>query len=161
MASYTPNVNLKKPADGDAYDIADANGNMDAIDTAIGSLRESVSQIGDRKISDLSSSQPIANSTSTALGSISLEAGVWIVVANAWFASNSTGHRYVRLSDVSGNANAGEGCSSSSAMASGNLSLCAVRTFDLSSTTSIYLNVWQNSGIMLNCGGFITAVRVK
>lgn len=42
MASYTPNVNLKKPADGDAYDIADANGNMDAIDTAIGSLRESV-----------------------------------------------------------------------------------------------------------------------
>lgn len=44
MASYTPNINLKKPADGDAYDIADANGNMDAIDTAIGSLRESVNQ---------------------------------------------------------------------------------------------------------------------
>lgn len=44
MASYTPNINLKKPADGDAYDIADANGNMDAIDTAIGSLRESVSR---------------------------------------------------------------------------------------------------------------------
>jgi hypothetical protein len=43
MASYTPNLNLKKPADGDAYDIADENGNMDKIDTAVQSLRESVS----------------------------------------------------------------------------------------------------------------------
>lgn len=35
MASYTPNYNLKKPADADSYDIADANGNMDIIDGAL------------------------------------------------------------------------------------------------------------------------------
>lgn len=38
MASYTPNYNLKKPADGDYYDIADDNGNMDKIDTALNTL---------------------------------------------------------------------------------------------------------------------------
>lgn len=38
MASYTPNYNLKKPADADSYDIADANGNMDLIDSALKTL---------------------------------------------------------------------------------------------------------------------------
>lgn len=38
MASYTPNYNLKKPADADSYDIADHNGNMDKIDTALNTL---------------------------------------------------------------------------------------------------------------------------
>ena len=38
MASYTPNYNLKKPADSDSYDIADENGNMDIIDAALNTL---------------------------------------------------------------------------------------------------------------------------
>ena len=35
MATYTSNYNLKKPASSDTVDIADINGNMDIIDTAI------------------------------------------------------------------------------------------------------------------------------
>jgi len=35
MATYTTNLNLKKPATTDLVSIADINGNMDAIDTAI------------------------------------------------------------------------------------------------------------------------------
>lgn len=42
MASYTPNYNLKKPADGDYYDIADDNGNMDKIDTALNTLNNKI-----------------------------------------------------------------------------------------------------------------------
>lgn len=42
MASYTPNYNLKKPADADSYDIADANGNMDIIDGALNTLNNQV-----------------------------------------------------------------------------------------------------------------------
>lgn len=38
MASYTPNYNLKKPADSDSYDIADHNGNMDKIDAVLYTL---------------------------------------------------------------------------------------------------------------------------
>lgn len=36
MATYTTNLNLKKPATSDYVSIADINDNMDAIDTAIG-----------------------------------------------------------------------------------------------------------------------------
>lgn len=36
MATYTSNINLKKPAGGDKIRIADINGNMDNIDAAVG-----------------------------------------------------------------------------------------------------------------------------
>lgn len=42
MATYTPNYNLKKPADSDSYDIADANGNMDIIDGALNTLNNQI-----------------------------------------------------------------------------------------------------------------------
>jgi len=64
MASYTPNLNLKKPADGDAYDIADENGNMDKIDTAVQSLRESVSSL----IKEAESNTNIENGATIASG---------------------------------------------------------------------------------------------
>ena len=35
MATYTPNLNLKKPATTDLVSIADINGNMDTLDTAV------------------------------------------------------------------------------------------------------------------------------
>ena len=46
MASYTPNYNLKKPADSDSYDIADHNGNMDKIDTALNTLNSKIATFG-------------------------------------------------------------------------------------------------------------------
>ena len=45
MASYTPNYNLKKPADSDYYDIADDNGNMDKIDTALNTLNSNITRL--------------------------------------------------------------------------------------------------------------------
>lgn len=45
MSSQTTNLNLVKPADGEAADISVINGNMDTIDTAVGDLRESVSHM--------------------------------------------------------------------------------------------------------------------
>lgn len=35
MATYTPNLNLKKPGVNDAVDIADINGNMDTLDQVV------------------------------------------------------------------------------------------------------------------------------
>ena len=46
MASYTPNLNLKKPAATDAADIADINGNMDLIDAAVSAILGSVYPVG-------------------------------------------------------------------------------------------------------------------
>ena len=45
MASYTPNLNLIKPADADRYDVANDNGNMDKIDAAYGTLNSKVTAI--------------------------------------------------------------------------------------------------------------------
>ena len=46
MASYTPNLNLKKPAATDAADIADINGNMDLIDAAVSAILGTVYPVG-------------------------------------------------------------------------------------------------------------------
>lgn len=46
MASYTPNYNLKKPAQDDFFDVDDFNGNSDIIDTALnGKLNTDFSNI--------------------------------------------------------------------------------------------------------------------
>ena len=42
MASYTTNLNLKKPSGSEAVAIGDINGNMDTIDTAYGTLNGNI-----------------------------------------------------------------------------------------------------------------------
>lgn len=46
MATYTTNLNLKKPAASDAADIADINGNMDLIDAAVSAILGNVYPVG-------------------------------------------------------------------------------------------------------------------
>lgn len=48
MATYTTNYNLKKPATGDFYDIADFNNNADAVDSAMKDIADDHSEhLGD------------------------------------------------------------------------------------------------------------------
>lgn len=42
MASYTPNYNLKKPAQDDFFDVDDFNGNTDILDTTIKNISDSI-----------------------------------------------------------------------------------------------------------------------
>lgn len=42
MASYTPNINLKKPTTSEMYNVLDWNDNSDKIDTAIGNLNSQI-----------------------------------------------------------------------------------------------------------------------
>ena len=68
MASYTPNLNLIKPADVDSYDVANDNGNMDKIDAAYASLNSNINPYGTKYIRgkfDVSSGSP-----TTVLGKI-------------------------------------------------------------------------------------------
>ena len=44
MASYTTNLNLKKPAGSENVAIGDINNNMDAIDTAYGEMDNKIKQ---------------------------------------------------------------------------------------------------------------------
>ena len=104
-----------------------------------------------------------ATSTGKSIGSVSLAAGTWIVVGTAWFAANATGRRYVKLSPTSGDIGTGQAFAalSPSGFSSGNPATTVVRVVELSATTSIHLNVWQNSGGNLNAAGYIAALRIK
>lgn len=42
MATYTSNLNLKKPAANENVNIADINGNMNLIDSAVGNLQSAI-----------------------------------------------------------------------------------------------------------------------
>lgn len=46
MATYTPNLNLKKPATTDLVSIADLNGNMDALDMAVAGKQDTIPTTG-------------------------------------------------------------------------------------------------------------------
>lgn len=45
MASYTDNLHLKKPARTENYNVADANGNMDIIDVAVGDVKGTINNL--------------------------------------------------------------------------------------------------------------------
>lgn len=45
MATYTENLNLKKPAETDFVDVADINENMEAIDHAIASNEQKIAVV--------------------------------------------------------------------------------------------------------------------
>ena len=89
MASYTPNYNLKKPADADSYDIADANGNMDLIDAALHSQNEAIANLNGSKAITVSDYNDLittgvykAEATSNALHAPNpVSPGSWYVVS--------------------------------------------------------------------------------
>ena len=105
------------------------------------------SAIGTIKETWLSSAKSVANSTSTALCSLSLEAGVWVVTGLTRAGANATGLRIMNIAAESGNGayeivmNAVNGTFTQ---------LHQVKIFKFSSTTTIYLNVIQTSGGALN-----------
>ena len=45
MATYTTNLNLKKPAGSENVSIGDINNNMDTIDSAVGTLNDQIASI--------------------------------------------------------------------------------------------------------------------
>ena len=53
MATYTTNLNLKKPTTSEMYNVLDWNDNLDKIDTAVGTLN---SQLGGLQIIQLTKS---------------------------------------------------------------------------------------------------------
>lgn len=88
MASYTPNYNLKKPADSDYYDIADDNGNMDKIDTALNTLNSKINKLRDvETASDLNTlgETRIAYTNANTANS----PGQWYVISS-YYGSSST-----------------------------------------------------------------------
>ena len=50
MATYTTNLNLKKPAGSENVSIGDINNNMDTIDSAVGTLSDQIARQQERML---------------------------------------------------------------------------------------------------------------
>lgn len=106
----------------------------------------------------------IATTTNKALGNIALAAGSYIIFGKAKFASNATGRRAFGISTVA-NDDADSGINRmlvvNAAPVTGaptELSVTGVAT--LSSASTIYLNVYQNSGSSLTISGGLYAYKL-
>lgn len=123
------------------------------------------SPIGTVKYAQLTSNKSVPNNTGTMLTSISLEAGVWVIVCGVRWATNNNGYRRMNLATVSGATDIqyvvhpvqGEWTQA-----------IFTRILEVESTTTYYLNAYQNSGSAINAigaagtnyGTYITAVRI-
>lgn len=119
------------------------------------------SAIGTVKDAYLSSSMSISANTGTALCSISLEAGTWVVSCGARFPANSSGSRRANLSTTSGYTSLDVQLDASSVMMQFNFTKIVTPT----STTTYYLNAYSTTALTMpsgsaGVGNFISAVRI-
>ena len=104
-------------------------------------------ETGAYKSKELSSAKSLATGTSTEVLSLSLDAGTWIVYAQAAFAENANGVRCANISITSGYA--GNNDMRVNASASGATKLAFSKPFKLSEAKPVYLNMIQASGSAL------------
>lgn len=132
--------------------------------TALGAASAAdVSPIG-TTVFNSASSVSLADDTATALTSVTLAAGVWVVAGNASFAANATGIRTIDISATSGSISGSVLATTGvqvNASGSGLTALHTDHVIEVSSQTTYYLNVRQTSGGALTSSGHLRAVRIK
>lgn len=111
------------------------------------------------------SSKSITSATSgmANLCSFKLGPGLWIVSCMVRCATNATGYRYAIIStSATGTTSINENATLLCAPANGNTTRMPIVTaINVSSSTTYYLNVRQNSGSTLTCYGNVRAVKVS
>ena len=124
------------------------------------------SPIGTVKYESLPSNKSVPNNASTELVRISLDKGVWVIVAGVRWAENTNGYRQLNVYGVSGSTE----IHLLTAPASGHYTqMNFTRVLEITADdTPIYLNGRQTSGGALNAlagggnwGTYLTAVRIK
>lgn len=108
-----------------------------------------------------STGKSLASGTWTKLGSVTLDAGVWVVVFSAQFGSNATGRRSINLSTTSGSTSLNVQAALQLQAANGGYTVVSrANILDVSTTTTYYLNGYQNSGSTLTTTSDIRAARI-
>ena len=122
--------------------------------------------LGEIVTKDISSNVSCAASTYTALGSITLGAGTWVISAGINYASGAVGMRYACISTNSGTTapSAEEQRSCAEYVYLGTANPCRLnvtRIVSITASTTYYLKGWQNGvSAGLNATGYIRATRV-
>jgi len=136
------------------------------INTSLNTSLQSLANIGNIII-DEPNAVSVGNSSWTRVGSVTLPSGRWMIVATARFASNNTGRRGILISTSSSVSSAdnavGQLAVNSSNATSGSYTYVQTHwiTSNLSSSTTFYLQAWQNSGSALSTLPRIRAVRIR
>ena len=134
--------------------------------SSLNAVLSSLANIGNIII-DEPNAVSVGNSSWTRVGSVILPSGRWLIVATARFASNNTGRRGILISTSSSVSSAdnavGQLAVNSSNATSGSYTYVQTHwiTSNLSSSTTFYLQAWQNSGSALSTLPRIRAVRIR
>lgn len=107
-------------------------------------------------------SKDVSTATNTNLGSITLEAGTWLVFIYIHFASNTTGRRSAWLATSTTGSSMEGAALDNRAPVSGAVTACKIHCILApSSSTKYYLNCYQNSGSTLTVTTRYTLVKLK
>lgn len=155
--------------DQDKYALIVGNGSYGARSNAFavgwdGSLyaNNHAGAIGETKADNATMSVP--NNSGTAVCSVVLDPGTWAIEGNVGFAENATGRRVIDLATGSGSVTdavlrqTGE---SKQAVSGGITASHTGWITTRSSRTTVYLNVYQNSGAALSVTGYLRAMRIQ
>ena len=125
------------------------------VDTLVGKLNTGLTSASPSAVS-------VANNTLKNIASISVKAGINIIVASASFPSNATGYRQIGVATSTTSSNWGVISIKRGRAVSGVatvISLCFL--YNASSATTLYLNVQQNSGSELSVIGRMQSYNLK
>lgn len=133
--------------------------------TALGAASAAdVDHIGDLVTDSASVSLASATGDATAITSVTITAGTWVLTGFIRFAANATGQRLANISNTSGASSTAimeQSGIQQDAVSSGGTYMNVARIVTATSSTTMYLNVRQNSGSTLSTSGFLRAVRIK
>lgn len=119
--------------------------------------------IGTVKELDVSSNVSVATSTNKSLGSLTLEAGKWVVEYGTFFSSASSGIASTFLytsKDVGASAYWYRATCVQTAVSGSNTWHQGSTILNLTASTTVYLTVWHNTGSAKNCQGQMRAIKV-
>lgn len=153
---------LAKILDRGVFKDSNNNVTLDGSVTTAGNLTVGghSSEIGAFKSARLTSDTSVTKEVPTAICSITLPAGTWVVVGYAQFHPNSTGVRTMNLHITSGS----NFRQVAVPAANGYTVLQTTIVVKITESTTYYLNVWHNAGTSLTMaegtsGGYTNGIR--
>lgn len=103
----------------------------------------------------------VSTSATTNLGSFTLPAGKWIILAVASFGGNATGYRAVGISSSTSTLHKDRySLTRAGNAATAAASLQVMNLVNIASSTTFYINVYQTSGAELTCSGGYVAYKI-
>ncbi len=144
--------------------------NIDHIDTLANTISDSLasvsqsanrlSHVGDYVHQDLSPTEVnLPNATTTLVGSRSFAAGTWVITGGFYVTNGAAG---IRICYMGTNQNGIEEREATNKvyLTAAPARMMMTRVMKFTSTTTVYFNLWQNSGATLKGSVSCTAVRV-